>query len=126
MSLNPKKRARLKRKKSIRKKVSGVEQRPRLTVFRSAKHIYVQAVDDQSGRTLASASSLEKEIASHPDLSSENKKGKITTSAIIGKLIAKRLVDKGINKVVFDRNGFLYHGRIKAISEGAREGGLVF
>ena len=126
MALNPKKRAWLKRKKSIRKKVTGIEQRPRLTVFRSSKHIYVQAINDENGETLAAASSLEKEILEHPDFSSENKKGKIAMSVFIGKLIATRLVDKGINKVVFDRNGFLYHGRIKAISEGAREGGLIF
>lgn len=126
MALNPKKKARLKRKRSIRKKVSGVDQRPRLTVFRSAKHIYVQAIDDVNGKTLASASSLDKEAIEHPDLSAENRKGKITASVLVGKIIAKRLIDKGINKAVFDRNGFLYHGRIKAVSDGAREAGLIF
>jgi len=126
MSLNPKKKARLRRKKSIRKKLTGIEQRPRLSVFRSAKHIYVQAIDDVSGKTLAAASSVEKEVAEHPDFSSQNKKGKIAKSDLIGKLIAKRLIDKGIHSVIFDRNGFLYHGRIKAVSEGARQGGLIF
>lgn len=106
--------------------MSGIEQRPRLSVFRSAKHIYVQAIDDANGKTLATASSLEKEVGNHPDLSHEKKKGKITKSVVIGKLIAKRLIDKGINKVIFDRNGFLYHGRVKAVSDGAREGGLIF
>lgn len=120
-SLNLKKKARLKRKVRIRKKISGFSERPRLTVFRSAKHIYVQVIDDFLGKTLVSASSTEKLVKEHPKFES-----KIAMAAYIGKLIAERAKENGISKVVFDRNGFLYHGRIKAVSDGAREGGLDF
>ena len=120
-SLNQKKRAHLKRKKSIRKKISGTSQRPRLSVFRSSKHIYVQVVDDVAEHTLVSASTVEKETTAQPEF-----KSKIEKAVFIGKMIAQRAVEKGIRQVVFDRNGFLYHGRIKAVSDGAREAGLVF
>jgi large subunit ribosomal protein L18 len=125
-SLNPRKQARLKRKKRIKKKVVGTSERPRLSVFRSAKHIYAQVIDDTSGFTLSTASSLEKEVKEHPDYGAELGEGKITQAALIGKVVAERAMSKGIKQVVFDRNGFLFHGRIKAVSEGAREAGLVF
>ncbi len=120
-SLNQKKQARLKRKKSIRKKITGTSRRPRLSVFRSSKHIYVQVIDDVAEHTLVSASTVEKEATAQPEL-----KGKIEKAAFIGKIIGQRAVEKGIRQVVFDRNGFLYHGRVKAVSDGAREAGLVF
>ena len=113
--------ARLKRKKRIRKKLSGTQARPRLCVFRSAKHIYAQIIDDTSGNTLVSASSAEKAVAGQ---SGEEKK--TVTASLVGKVIAARAIEKGYKKVVFDRNGFLYHGRIKAVSDGAREAGLDF
>jgi large subunit ribosomal protein L18 len=120
-SHNFKRQARLKRKKRIRKKLTGTTQRPRLSVFRSAKHIYAQVIDDTSGQTLAMASSLEKTVKEQDKF--ENK---VALAGFIGKLVAERIMDKGIKQVVFDRNGFLYHGRLKAVSEGAREAGLSF
>ena len=119
--LNKKNRARLKRKKRIRKKLSGTAERPRLTVFRSSRHIYAQVVDDVRGHTLASASTLEKNFKQDPEL-----KGKINSAGMTGKTIAERVMSKGITQVVFDRNGFRYHGRIKAVSDSAREAGLKF
>ncbi|MCF8024050.1 MAG: 50S ribosomal protein L18 [Desulfobacteraceae bacterium] len=112
---------RIKRKKRIRKKVQGTAERPRLTVFRSARHIYAQIIDDHHGRTLAAASTMEKELRDRGDF--ENKKA---AAGEIGKRIAQRAADKGINTVVFDRNGYMYHGRVKAVSESARENGLDF
>ncbi len=120
-SLNLKKKARLKRKVRIRKKISGSSHRPRLSVFRSAKHVYAQIIDDSIGKTLIAASSTEKTIKEQPEFES-----KVAQAAHIGKLIAERAKEKGISRVVFDRNGFIYHGRVKAISDGAREGGLEF
>lgn len=120
-SHNLKKQARLKRKKRIRKRLTGTTQRPRLSVFRSARHIYAQIIDDTSGRTLAMASSLEKAVKEQDKF--ENK---VAVANFIGKLVAERIMDKGIKEVVFDRNGFLYHGRVKAVSDGAREAGLSF
>lgn len=120
-SLNKRKELRLKRKKRIRKRMTGTVERPRLTVFRSAKHIYSQIIDDTQGITLVTASTTEKEIREQQKF--ENK----TAAAVyIGQLIAERAVQKGIKSVVFDRNGFLYHGRIKAVSDGARKAGLDF
>jgi large subunit ribosomal protein L18 len=113
--------SREKRKLRIRKKLSGTPECPRLSVFRSANHIYAQIIDDVAGSTVVSASSTEKDFK---EKSALGKKSGVAT--YIGKLIAERAKTKGINKVVFDRNGFLYHGRIKAVSDGAREGGLVF
>lgn len=121
-SLNHKKQAQLKRKKRVRKKISGTPEKPRITVFRSARHIYAQVVDDTTGSTLASASSLENVV--REDLAKF--KNKIALSLFVGKLLGERAVQKGIKKVVFDRNGFLYHGRVKALSEGARKAGLDF
>ncbi|RPH47982.1 MAG: 50S ribosomal protein L18 [Desulfobacteraceae bacterium] len=113
--------ARLKRKKRIRKRLSGTQERPRLCVFRSAKQIYAQMIDDVSGNTLVSASSTEKVVAEQA-----GGEKKTSTANRVGKIIAARAIDKGYKKVVFDRNGFLYHGRIKAVSDGAREAGLDF
>ena len=113
--------ARLKRQRRIRKTVTGSTARPRLSVFRSARHIYAQIIDDDQGVTLASASSVEKSFKALETFDS-----KIAQAVHIGKLVAERAKDKGIQKVVFDRNGFLYHGRIKAVSDGAREAGLEF
>jgi len=113
--------ARLKRKKRIRKKLSGTQARPRLSVFRSAKHIYAQIIDDTSGNTIVSASSAEKAVAGQ-----SGGEKKTVTASLVGKVIAARAIEKGYKKVVFDRNGFLYHGRIKAVSDGAREAGLDF
>lgn len=120
-ALNLKKQARIKRKKRIRKKLTGTSERPRLCVFRSAKHIYAQLIDDTRGHTLAVATTLEKAVKESSETG-----GKTAKANQIGKIIAERAIQKGIKKVVFDRNGFLYHGRVKAVSDGAREGGLEF
>ena len=113
--------ARLKRKKRIRKNIFGNQDRPRLSVFRSSKHIYAQIIDDTEGSTLVSASTLDKEFKENKV---EGKKADLAKA--VGTLVGKRALDKGITKVVLDRNGFLYHGRVKALSEGAREAGLKF
>lgn len=118
---NVKQEMRLRRKRSIRSRISGNEIRPRLTVFRSAKHVYAQIVNDETSQTLVAASTLSKEIRERAGI-----KGKVSASQEVGKLIAAKALAKGIKRVVFDRNGFLYHGRIKALSAGAREGGLDF
>ena len=104
----------------VRAKVAGTAERPRLNVFRSLNHIYAQVIDDASATTLASASTITKK--------GEHKKagGNITAAAEVGKLIAERAKDKGVIKVVFDRGGYLYHGRIKALADAAREAGLEF
>ncbi len=119
--LDLKKKARLKRKKRIRKHLVGTQQRPRLNVFRSSKHIYAQVIDDEHGHTLVAASSLEKVVKEQPEF--ENK---VAAAGFIGKLIGERAIKKGLKKVVFDRGGFLFHGRVKAVSDGAREAGLDF
>jgi large subunit ribosomal protein L18 len=120
-SLNQKTQARLKRKKRIRKKLIGSADRPRLCVFRSAKHIYAQVIDDSIGQTLTAASSTEKAV--REKLESKNK---VADANAVGQMIGQRAIEKGVKQVVFDRNGFLYHGRIKAVSDGAREAGLKF
>jgi large subunit ribosomal protein L18 len=121
MKLPPKTAARLKRKKSIRKKIWGTAARPRFCVFRSAKHIYTQLIDDDTGKTLVAASTLT------PEVRAEVKgTGNIKAAEQVGILVARRAAEQGIKTVVFDRNGFLYHGRIKAIATAAREGGLEF
>jgi large subunit ribosomal protein L18 len=114
-----KKESRLKIRYSIRKKVSGTSDKPRLAVFRSNKQIYAQLIDDTAGNTLASASSLDNGVESL-------KENKINQAIAVGKLIAKNAKEKGIDSVVFDRGGFLYHGRIKALAESARDSGLKF
>ena len=123
-ALSLKKQAHLKRKKSIRKTLKGTTQRPRLSVFRSARHIYAQVIDDTIGHTIVAASSLDQQIKEHLQSQSTIKKAEV--AVFVGKLIAQRAIEKGIQKVVFDRNGFLYHGRVKAVSDGAREAGLQF
>ena len=120
-TLNPRSQARLKRKKRIRKKLVGTSNQPRLCVFRSAKHIYAQLIDDSQGQTLVAASSMEKAVRDDSET-----KNKVTAANTVGKIIGQRALEKGVKKVVFDRNGFLYHGRIRAVSEGAREAGLKF
>ena len=109
---------RLKRHKRVRAKISGTPEMPRLNVFRSEANIYAQVIDDVNGVTLASASSLDKAI--------EGYGGNIAAATAVGKLVAERAKAKGIETVVFDRGGYLYHGRVKALAEGAREGGLKF
>ena len=111
-------KARLKRHKRVRSKISGTAECPRLNVFRSTNNIYAQLIDDVKGVTLASASTLDKEI----DVYGGNK----DAARKVGQLIAKRAADKGITEVVFDRGGYIFHGRVKELAEGAREGGLKF
>ncbi len=111
-------RVRIKRR--VRKHVFGTPEKPRLSVFRSNQQIYVQAIDDLKGVTLTSASSREKEVV-------EKRKGdKKQQAGLVGKLIARKLKDKGINQAVFDRNGYLFHGRVKELADAARKGGLNF
>ena len=114
-------RSRWRRKRTIRKRVAGTAERPRLSVFRSNAHIYVQAIDDVTHRVLATASDREKEIAS-----AASGKKKKERAKLVGKTIAERLKKANVLQVVFDRNGYIYHGRIKEVAEGAREGGLEF
>jgi large subunit ribosomal protein L18 len=111
-------------KHRIRKRVHGSDVRPRLTVFRSVEHMYVQVVDDMNGRTIASASTVEPAVKGA--LPTKASGGNIGGAKAIGKTIAERLLDKGVKRVVFDRNGFLYHGRVKAVADAAREAGLEF
>jgi len=106
----------------VRRKISGSSERPRLTVFRSLNHTYAQIVDDSVGKTLVAASTKSKEVSD--ELSST--KGKVSKSKLVGKLLAKIALEKGISSVVFDRSGYAFHGRVKAVAEGAREGGLKF
>lgn len=109
---------RLKRHKRVRAKISGTPEMPRLNVFRSEANIYAQIIDDVSGVTLVSASSLDKAV--------EGYGGNVAAATAVGKLVSERAKAKGIETVVFDRGGYLYHGRVKALAEGAREGGLQF
>ena len=120
MSKN-KEEARKRRHRRVRKKVAGTQDRPRLNVFRSIDHIYAQLIDDFSGKTLAHASSVDKELKGG-DITGGNKK----SAEAVGELIAKRAADKGIKDVIFDRGGYMYHGRVKALAEAARKGGLKF
>ena len=113
-----KNRARVKRHLRIRNKISGTAARPRLNVFRSTKHIYAQLIDDVQGVTIVSASTMEKDFDGYGGNAEAAKK--------IGKLLAERAVDKNVTEVVFDRSGYVYHGRIKDLADGAREGGLKF
>ena len=108
--------ARLRRHRRVRGKISGTAERPRLDVFRSSKHIYAQIIDDVAGVTLVSASTMEKGF--------EGFGGKVEAANKVGKMIAEKALAKGIKTVVFDRGGYVYHGRVKALADGAREGGL--
>ena len=112
-----KEKARLHRKSRVRKKIRGSSERPRLAVFRSLKHIYAQVIDDDAGVTLAFASSREKALAEGD---------KTARAKAVGDAVAKRCSEKGVKAVVFDRGGYLYHGRVKAVAEAAREAGLEF
>ena len=107
-----------------RKRISGTTARPRLSVFRSVLHIYAQVIDDMSGKTLVSASSVEPDVKK--SFSKEVKGGNLKGAEAVGKTIAERSIEKGIKKVVFDRAGFLYHGRIRAVADAARKAGLEF
>ncbi len=114
-------KARLKRHLRVRKKISGTTIRPRLSVFRSTKHVYAQIIDDTNGSTLVSASSMDKELKDQI-----NNGGNVEAARQVGLLIAKRAKEKGIDQVVFDRGGYLYHGRVQALADAAREEGLDF
>jgi len=115
-----KREKRIKIKKRVRKNISGTTQKPRMSVFRSNKHISVQVIDDTTGKTLVSASSLNKEIVE------QNKINKTDKAALVGKLLAERAVKAGVEQVVFDRNGYIYHGRVKALADASRKEGLKF
>ncbi|SDP26922.1 50S ribosomal protein L18 [Desulforhopalus singaporensis] len=117
---NPNTVAREKRVRRIRKKITGTSERPRLRVFKSNKHIYAQIIDDSAGKTLVSMSTIDKEFEPGEE------KGKASLAKKVGELLATRAKAAGITKVIFDRGGCLYHGRVKSLSEGAREGGLEF
>ena len=117
---NPRTIARAKRIKRIRKKITGTGEKPRLRVFKSNKHIYAQVIDDVAGKTVACMSTVDKGFEQGEE------KGKLGAAKQVGTLIAERAKAAGINEVVFDRGGYIYHGRVKALSEGAREGGLKF
>ena len=119
MSLSKQER-RLRIKKRIRKSISGTAELPRMTVFRSNKQIYVQLIDDVQGKTLVAASSLIKKIADKKDITKKEQ------ASLVGKSIAEKALNSGISKIVFDRNGYLYHGRVKSLAEAAREKGLKF
>jgi len=121
MKLEKKITARLGRRKSIQKKIRGTDLRPRLCDFRSARHIYAQIINDEKGETLVAASTLTPELRS-----SLAGTGNIEAAKAVGALVARRATEKGIKRIVFDRAGFLYHGRIKALADSAREGGLEF
>jgi large subunit ribosomal protein L18 len=117
MSVKTKEQGRLRRHRRVRAKLSGSAERPRLAVYRSNSRIYAQVIDDRAGKTLASASSLEKELAGVK---------RSEAAAVVGKLVAERAKATGITTVVFDRGGYLYHGRVKALADAAREEGLEF
>lgn len=110
---------RSRRRASVRSRVGGTPTKPRLAVFRSAKHIYAQVIDDMSGRTLASASTRDKDVT-------VDQTGNTAAAAVVGKALAERASKAGISEVAFDRGGFKYHGRVKALADAAREGGLKF
>ena len=114
-------KARKRRHRRIRTRLSGTPERPRLNVYRSLNHIYAQVIDDTAGHTLVAASTIEKAL-----LDTLEGKSKKEQAALVGKTLAERAVDAGISEVVFDRGGYLYHGRIKALADGAREAGLKF
>jgi len=122
MGFTSRSEARLKRKSRVRKNVKGTPEKPRLSIFKSAKHIYAQIIDDSQALTLIDASSLSKDIQEQIQGKGGNKEGAV----LVGQAIAERALKKGIKTVVFDRNGFLYHGRLKALADSAREKGLQF
>jgi large subunit ribosomal protein L18 len=113
--------ARLRRHRRVRSKVAGTLERPRLNVFRSLEHIYAQVIDDVAGNTIASASTIDSDLRKQLE-----GKNKADAAKLVGQLVAERAKSKGITKVIFDRGGYKYHGRVKALADGAREGGLEF
>ena len=115
------KAARIRRHQRVRKNISGTAERPRLNVFRSAKHIYAQIIDDTVGKTLVSASTVQKEVKAELEKTND-----VAAAAHLGTVIAKRAIEKGITTVVFDRGGFIYQGKIQALADAAREAGLNF
>jgi large subunit ribosomal protein L18 len=117
MAVKTKEQGRLRRHRRVRKKISGTADRPRLAVYRSNMRIYAQLIDDESGRTLASASSLDKDVAGTK---------RAEHAALVGRLVAERAKEAGVGRVVFDRGGYLYHGRVKSLADAARENGLEF
>lgn len=121
MSKKDRRLGRLRRRKHIRKHISGTPERPRLSVFRSLQHIYAQVIDDTQGETMAAASTLDPEVREQVD-----GLAKVEQARIVGQVLATRALDKGVTQVVFDRGGYKYHGRVKALAEAAREGGLEF
>lgn len=122
VKVHDKRKVRRRKKKSIRKKISGTAERPRLTLFRSLSHIYAQLIDDSSHKTILTVSSLSKDLQQEV----ANAKSKTEVAKIIGLKVAQKAKEMNYNKVVFDRAGYIYHGRVKALAEGAREGGLIF
>jgi len=114
-------RARKVRQRRVRRKVQGTLERPRLSVFRSARHVYAQIIDDTANRVLVAASSLSKDFRA-----TGQSGGNVTGATLVGQMIAEKALQRGVQQVVFDRNGFLYHGRVKAVALGAREKGLQF
>jgi len=116
---NNKREARIRRHRRVRKKIRGTPERPRLSVFRSARHVYAQVIDDVHGQTLATASTTESALRSGGG-------GTVDAAKAVGKLVAERALAKGVKSVVFDRGRYLYHGRVKALADAAREGGLQF
>jgi large subunit ribosomal protein L18 len=121
MSKNHKELRRAKIRRRVRSKISGTAERPRLSVYRSLKHIYLQVIDDQAGETLVAASTKTAELQEHLKGKSYSER-----AAVVGKFIAEKAIEKGVTTVVFDRGGYLYHGKVKAVAEAAREGGLQF
>ena len=118
---NPKQRKRFRRKVSIRLRITGTSERPRLSVFRSSRYVYAQAIDDTTGRVLAASSELEEGIKA-----AVAGKPKKERARLVGKTIGEKLIGRGVKSVVFDRNGYIYHGRVKEIADGARDAGLAF
>lgn len=118
---NPRARARTLRQGRVRDQVHGTNARPRLSIYRSGRHMYAQVISDESGTTLTSASTLSSELRG-----ASKKTATVDAAKEVGSLIARKCQEKGISQVVFDRNGFLYHGRVRAVAEGAREAGLQF
>jgi large subunit ribosomal protein L18 len=119
-----KRHQRLRRHARVRKQISGTTERPRLAVFRSARHISAQVIDDSSGRTLAAASTVEKDL--HPRSGSDATGGKVAAAKVVGRTVAQRASEAGVASVVFDRGGYRYHGRVAALADAAREAGLEF
>ncbi|MGE0680478.1 MAG: 50S ribosomal protein L18 [Candidatus Binatia bacterium] len=119
---NPREKGRLLRQERVRKRIRGTNDLPRLCVFRSGKHIYAQIISDENGKTLAAVSTLSPTVA--PEIAKQS--ATIAAAKEVGMVVARVCQEKGINEVIFDRNGFLYHGRIQALAEGAREAGLKF